>query len=164
MTITLYVNNDDDRKLNKNLAGGLTIANANVYGDCSVMYPMLKLAYFTNISNYNYCYISEFGRYYYINDVVLMPGQIAIIKCSVDVLMSFKSEILSSYQTITRYNDAENANVSKSEVVDNLLPVSKNLQFMGAIQFRGSAWERFYHNAWSSDYSYLLQTVGGGSN
>ena len=164
MTITLYVNNDDKRKLNKNLAGGLTIANANVYNDCSVMYPALKIAYFNNITNYNYIYIPDFNRYYYITDIVLRPGQTAIIKCSVDVLMSFKNEILLSYQTITRYNDSENINVSQSEVVDNLLPISKNLQFMGAIQFRSSGWERFYHNAWNSDYSYLLQTVGGGSN
>lgn len=164
MTVTLYVNNDDNRKLNKNLSNAFTISNVNVYDNCSVIYPLLKLAYFTNISNYNYVYIPDFNRYYFIDDIILMQGQTAIIKCSVDVLMSFKSEISSSYQTITRYNDIKNINVSQSNVIDNLLPVSKNLQMMGAVLFRGSGWERFYHNNWSSEYSYILQTVGGGSN
>ena len=162
MNITLYVNNSEKNKIGKNLTNDFSLSGT-LRDTTNIINPVILLE-LNEIGNYNYCYITEFGRYYYIIDIVLMPGQIAILKCSVDVLMSFKNEILSSYQTITRYNDSENINVSQSEVVDSLLPVSKNLQFMGAIQFRGSGWERFYHNNWSSEYSYILQTVGGGSN
>lgn len=47
-----------------------------------------------NPSTYNYCYISEFGRYYFINNITSVRNGLWKIDCSVDVLMSYKTSIL----------------------------------------------------------------------
>lgn len=42
---------------------------------------------------YNYCYIDDYQRYYFIEDMILLPqGQVEIV-CKVDVLYSFKNSI-----------------------------------------------------------------------
>lgn len=59
--------------------------------------------------NYNYMYIEEFKRYYYINDIKSYRNKLWIISATVDVLMSFSSDILSSGAIIDK---AENENLS----------------------------------------------------
>lgn len=44
--------------------------------------------------NYNYMYIAEFKRYYYIDDIVNISNNRWEIHASVDVLYSFKNDIL----------------------------------------------------------------------
>lgn len=163
MNITLYVNSDDNRKLNKNLTSAYDVS-AVIYDDCSIIRPVLKIKYFAGLASYNYLYIADYNRYYFINDITLSPANIAFIKCSCDVLMSFKNEILSTYQTITRYNDIQNVNVKNTDVTDTLLPVTKNYAISDLILFRNSAWDRFYNSGFDKDFCYILQTVGGGSD
>ena len=46
--------------------------------------------------NYNYMYIQEFNRFYFIDDITCVTDNIWTITASVDVLMSFQSDILST--------------------------------------------------------------------
>jgi hypothetical protein len=41
----------------------------------------------------NYCYITEFGRYYYITKIEPQSAGMCYIYCHVDVLMTYKNEI-----------------------------------------------------------------------
>jgi hypothetical protein len=162
MIITLYVNKDDNRKLNKILTSDYTISNVSVYSECSIVKPILKLRFFTEITNYNYVYIPDFNRYYFISDIVLSKGETAFLYLKCDVLMSNRNDILNTRQTIIRYNDITNDYVRNTVVTDTLLPVTKDLVNYGLVLFRGGSWNRFYHDSWNSEYCYVLQTVGGG--
>lgn len=104
---------DDKRKISKTFSSSIT-ATASVYGDISILAPRLLVEYNAGIFSCNYCYIAEYHRYYYITNVNLSSGDRMIVSCSVDPLMSFSSEILSLYVTITRQEYAD----------DNFLPDS----------------------------------------
>lgn len=46
--------------------------------------------------DYNYMYIGEFDRYYFIDDISSVRNRLWTISASTDVLMSFKNDILES--------------------------------------------------------------------
>lgn len=59
----------------------------------SVLNPSIRIESADNISTYNYAYISEFGRYYYITDIVSVRTNCWTVSLRCDVLMSYKDEI-----------------------------------------------------------------------
>ena len=56
----------------------------------------------SNIRKCNYAYISEFGRYYFINDITEMTASQLAISMHVDVLNTYKSQIRSISTLILR--------------------------------------------------------------
>lgn len=63
------------------------------------------------IYKYNYMYIEEFGRWYFIDDIVSFRTGLWIIHATVDVLMSFMNEILTSEAIIDKVESEEVANL-----------------------------------------------------
>ena len=45
------------------------------------------------VIGYNYCYIPDFGRYYYINDINALRANLFELSLGVDVLMTYASAI-----------------------------------------------------------------------
>ena len=86
----------------------------------SVLDPIVKLEGITAY-NYNYVYIQEFSRYYFINDWHTENG-FWFINLTIDVLASHRSVIRSSTQYIER--SASNVN---EYIVDTLFPSSGNI-------------------------------------
>lgn len=93
MTLNLYSISDDNNKLTKSLGTGTSLS-ATVHEESNVIDPTFVISgsYFN--PDLNYCYASDFGRYYYIEDITIEHQRI-ILKCHVDVLMSFASDIAS---------------------------------------------------------------------
>ena len=91
MQIRLYTMNEEKNKLEKTLTDEF-ILNGNLRAECSVINPIIVVEA-ENISNYNYMYIPEFGRYYFISDIVSIRTDLWRITATVDVLMSFKDDI-----------------------------------------------------------------------
>ncbi len=60
------------------------------------------------VPNCNYCYIEDFKRYYYVNDIKVLRNNIYSISCSVDVLMSYKQYIINSTQYVSRQENMYN--------------------------------------------------------
>ena len=69
-----------------------------------------------NFVSFNYAYIKEFGRYYYIVDIISVRNNVWEIHMTCDVLMSFKNEILGLNSIIAR-NQAD----YDPMLVDNLI-------------------------------------------
>lgn len=92
MDIVLYVNNSERQAINKTLTNGLTLTGS-LRNESSVINPTILIET-TNPSSYNYAYIPEFGRYYFITDMVSVRTNLWRMSLSVDVLMSFKTQIL----------------------------------------------------------------------
>lgn len=92
MDIILYKTDSERERVTKTLTDGLTLSGA-LRGESSVIKPSFTIEH-ENPSGFNYCFIDSFGRYYYITDITSVRTGLWRIDCSVDVLMSFKTEIL----------------------------------------------------------------------
>lgn len=93
MTITTYSNASEEHVLDKDI----TKINENVSvvlkDDTNVLSPTLITS--QNISHtFNYIYISDFNRYYYVRNITYSQQRF-YIECAVDVLMSFNTDIKS---------------------------------------------------------------------
>lgn len=91
MNLSLFVNNSEKNKLDKSLSNELKF-NGKLREESSVVNPSIMIQT-TNPSSYNYAYIPEFNRYYFITDMVSVRTGIWEISMHVDVLMSFKDTI-----------------------------------------------------------------------
>lgn len=102
MTITLYHNDSDKRTVSKTLTNAGALQGAVIIDDTSILSPRLKVRDNGIIMvQYNYCYIADFKRYYYITDITISNGYI-LIDCKVDVLMSYANEIRACSAVIKR--------------------------------------------------------------
>lgn len=95
MNIILCNNSSERNEVNKNISSGATF-DCTLRSETSVSDPALLLEFDGNLSQFNYCYIPEFARYYYITDITSVRNKLWQIKAHVDVLMSFRQAILSS--------------------------------------------------------------------
>ena len=106
MNITLYKTKSANNVINKKLVSEKNLGNSCVLGDnTSVTSPTVIIGGISSldtISNYNYAYIAQCQRYCYINDIIALSGGRVKLLLAVDVLMSFKSDILNSTQLVTR--------------------------------------------------------------
>ena len=117
MTAKLYKNVSDNREINKNITEISTI-DLVLYLDTNVLNPVFKVKTFNN--NGNYLYVPALNRYYYINNYTL-SNQCVYLHCSVDVLMSYKTDILNTTCLISRAENDYNDNI-----VDTLAPITEN--------------------------------------
>ena len=92
MDIVLYTTGSERERINKTLTNEYTLTGS-LRGESSVVNPSFLIET-DNPSLYNYCYISSFGRYYFITNITSIRTGIWKIDCAVDVLMSYATEIL----------------------------------------------------------------------
>ena len=88
MTIKTYRFLGDSRKVDKSLTAVKTYSNANIVGDMSIHTPTisLQLDSFTDVINFNYIYIHELRRYYYVVDSTIRGDGFVQCQCKVDFL------------------------------------------------------------------------------
>lgn len=91
MEITLCVNNSERNKLGKSLSN-LTVFSGSLKEETSAINPVVIME-IENPTGFNYAYIPEFGRYYFIDDIISVRTGLWRISMKVDVLESFKNEI-----------------------------------------------------------------------
>lgn len=95
MEITLYNTTSEKNEINKTISNGQTFTGT-LRDMTSILNPEINIESNLNLSAFNYCHISEFGRYYFIKDVKSVRNGLWRISLKVDVLMSFKVDILAS--------------------------------------------------------------------
>ena len=92
MQIKFYYNSSEKNKIGKSISRELTM-NGNLRDECSVINPTILVEH-SNLSSYNYVYIPEFNRYYFITEMTIVRNNLWRISLKVDVLESFKFNIL----------------------------------------------------------------------
>lgn len=108
MTISLYSNKSDNRSVSKNI----TLLNSDIpivlKENTDIVNPVISMNTSSDVIGANYCYIPDFGRYYYIVNKTYSQQKI-YLQLSVDVLMSFASDIKASsgvcIRSSNRYNN-----------------------------------------------------------
>lgn len=108
MDIILYRNLSDPNVLVKRLEV-LANESAQPYGEIDISAPELVLSDVPKsvLSKVNYCYIPELERYYTAS-ITLTNNGMYILSGSIDVLMSFKDEILTIPAIVDRQEDPAN--------------------------------------------------------
>lgn len=101
MKVKFFATDSPKNKLYKNVR---PIAEKDVKwkSETQITSPTIQLKYDDALLSANYCYIEEFGRYYFISDIKLGMGNILEISCNVDVLMSYADDIANISTIIDR--------------------------------------------------------------
>lgn len=117
--------------VNKTLSDVVTFEEVIFKEDTSLLNPTIIINGVSNDSSYtiedigtsNYFSIPKVNRYYFITDITMMRGGRVAITGKVDVLMSFKADILGSTQLIVRQEKKTN-----NYLIDTDIPLSSKKQ------------------------------------
>lgn len=118
MTIKLYKYYGDNRKINKSLELIKTISSATVVESMDIIDPVIILeldSTFDSVISFNYIYIQDLKRYYYVNNIEIMNNGFLKIQCHVDVLKTYSKDILNSTQYIKRQQHKCSVQLADSE-------------------------------------------------
>lgn len=91
MNITTYVNASDEHVLDKSITKVHDSISVILKDDTNLINPVIIVSG-SLAPSYNYVYITEFNRYYYVRDITYSQ-QRYYIALEVDVLMSFNAAI-----------------------------------------------------------------------
>lgn len=154
MRVILYNTPSPPQKVIKDLKNETEFHNVVFFEDNSldVLEPSILIdngQYVTDINKFNYVYIPQNARYYYITKIST-EGQLARIDCKVDVLMSWHKDIYNSSQYVARSQNKQNR-----LLVDNLLPVHSD----HTIEFCNIGTRKIYDESCNC---LILETAGKG--
>lgn len=123
MLVKFYNTNSSNNTINKILTDETTY-NIKFKNVADFLKPTIELKSET-IFNYNYCYIEDFKRYYFVENIEVKPNKIYTIDLNVDVLESFKDDILNSYILNSEYAiELINSNVELNRNENDLVMVT----------------------------------------
>lgn len=131
MVAKIYKTKSAPNVVNKTLSEVVTFEEVIFKEDTSLLNPTIIINGVSNDSSYtiedigtsNYFSIPKVNRYYFITDITMMSGGRVAITGKVDVLMSFKTDILGSTQLIVRQEKKTN-----NYLIDTDIPLSSKKQ------------------------------------
>lgn len=131
MNITFYKNYSEKNHLDKNLTQMGTISGT-LREDCSVINPVIKIESFSgfDLTQCNYCYIPDFGRYYFINNIKCV-GKLFEIEAHVDVLSTYKTAIRNNKAIVSRQQNEYNLYLQDGAIKTYAFPHMQVAQFGG---------------------------------
>ena len=97
MQTILYKNTRPSRNIARTLTIPLTLSGEPRSADTmDILNPEIVLQYNSAVlSGYNFCYIPDFNRYYFINDFRII-GRTILLSMHVDVLYTYRGAVLNS--------------------------------------------------------------------
>lgn len=113
MQINLYVCNAERNRVDKSsyLTNRFPL-NGNIKRSTAITNPIIEIEK-TNpvLSQYNYLYIPDFNRFYFIDEIRNISANRWEIIASVDVLFSFMTDIKTSEAVLDKTENVSNANL-----------------------------------------------------
>lgn len=113
MLIEFYTNLSDPDTLEKNITK-VSELTGTLREECDVENPVIMIEH-SGMIFANYCYIADFGRYYYIENQTIVRNNLVRITLKVDVLYSYKEQIKALNVIINNSSD-NNDNYLSSEL------------------------------------------------
>ena len=134
MNIKLMKTKSSYNSINKNIESEKLFEGCKLLESTNIVNPTVILGGFSdieNVSQFNYCYIHQFKRYYFISDIKNMTGGRISIEMHVDVLRTYKASILDSDQLIIAEKDAGKMYLSNREWVTDERTYTRCYNFEG---------------------------------
>lgn len=108
MTITLYQNFSENNRVDKDIREIATVTGT-LRGGSSILNPSFRI----NTTNeaiiwVNYIFVHEWGRCYFVNDILSVRNTLWDFKCHVDVLSTYKNQIRNLSGIIARQENLYN--------------------------------------------------------
>lgn len=144
-TISLFKTNSENNRVIKTLTDEKQLSG-ELRNQTSVLNPSIRIESADNLSAYNYAYISEFGRYYYISDIISVRTNCWIISLRCDVLMSYSAQIKALRPIIEREEIGQS-----SGLIDSDMPIDINKKVQ----------KYYFPKGFTKDIQYVLTTSGG---
>lgn len=129
--VKFYHTNSPNNKIGKTL-NDENIMSCAFKGNCDILNPVVVVKN-DNFFDYNYCYIEQFKRYYFIDDIEILPNDVYKLTLKVDVLDSYKDSILKNYVHVTR---KENSNLYGANINTLETTTIKNYKFNSIFKLR----------------------------
>lgn len=141
----LYTVSSEVNRVDKSseLSEDFTIAGT-LRDDCSIIDPTIIVAADTTIVNFNYAYVEEFKRYYFINNITALNNGMWELSMHVDALMSFKEGLLNCIAFIAR-----NEKSSNDMIIDPLVPFENDVDIT----------ERIHPSVFTESSSMLMEQI-----
>lgn len=146
MTITLYNNSSPANFVSKSLTTVATL-DGTLRDSTSITDPVVSIAY-NSPTGFNYFRVNEFGRYYFLKQVVVVSNSLITISGHVDVLVTYADKIRQSDAIIFRQENKWNLYLDDGSFRAYQNPKHKLIKFPNGI----------------SDYSYILALAGNNQN
>ena len=127
LTVQMYVNHSDNNVVNKSLSAGPSFS-CDFKKESSIFDPSILVATSDDLSGYNYFTITDFNnRSYFVTDISVIRDGIWQITGHVDVLSTYKNELMGLSAVIKRQNyqyntylDDPNFQVQNNESIETL--------------------------------------------
>lgn len=116
MQVSFFINRSPKNALHKSLGNGSGY-DFVFKSSASLNKPIITLQTNDDLTIYNYCYIPNWSRYYYINpnNVTVQAGNRYEIELECDALMTFASQIAGNRAIIDRTESVGGSNYINSE-------------------------------------------------
>lgn len=115
MTVVLQTNNSENNKVHKTLTN-IVSKTGSLRESTSIVNPkILVQGDLTSLKNCNYMTISDFGRSYFVTDIVAVGKGVVELTGHCDVLSSFSSQILSNRAVVLRQENSFNRYLNDSK-------------------------------------------------
>ena len=124
MNILLYKTTNANNDLNETISDKVELVGT-LRDASSVIAPSILIQ--SNPIGYNYAYIPEFGRYYYIKNITAFRKGAYIVDLKCDVLMTFREEILNMSGIVSRLTDG--AAYATRDIKTKCLETHRRLDF-----------------------------------
>lgn len=142
--IVLSVCTDENNKVTKTMSSSITL-NGTLRGESSIVNPVVLVE--GNTFGYNYAYIAQFNRYYYVVDVISIRENLTELHLRCDVLMTYGSGIRSLTGLVIRQENDYNLFLS-----DPLIRTYANPR----------VFTRVFPTGFSADERFVLLVLGSG--
>lgn len=123
MEIRLYNNISDNRTIRKKLLNEFSLSGT-LRDSCSLIEPVINIES-SNVLRFNYVYIPDFQRYYFVKEITNLRKNIWTLELEVDPLMSFKGDILALDVVV----DKQSSDLIGDEYIDDGSLVADNNTF-----------------------------------
>lgn len=115
--------------IKKDLTLGWKMENCIFKKGTSILNPIITVSGLPNVESVidnNYVKIPKLSRYYFVTDIIILTGGTFELHCKIDVLYSFKDDILASTQLVTRQENKNN-----KYITDGRLPMHSDNIYIG---------------------------------
>lgn len=144
MTITLYYNSSPPNFVNKTIVE-VESMEGTLRSPTSIIDPVVILER-NSPMGFNYVYIPEFRRYYYVSGISSESNNLIAVAMHVDVLMTFKTEIANMNAIVKRQENQYNLYLDDGIFKAYQNPKHKLIKFPNGF----------------TEFSYILALAGNG--
>lgn len=146
MRIILYQNTSPANMVNKSPTQ-VGVLEGVLRAPTSIINPVINIEY-ANPVGFNYIYIQEFGRYYFVNGISIESDKLIVLSAHVDVLKTYATAI-TNFDAVVKRNE----NKFNLYLDDGIFKAYQNTKHK-VIQFPYGF----------TEYSYILALAGNGDS